>query len=153
MIEYISYKRVNDLYFNDSPEKAIEIFGEPALKSKSRSGNIELYYSLTQKDNYDFTILFDENDKFSEFILYPFTKAKINGTAIGWELNKILNIINLDSNPRMDDYGITLYHLGISFGGFKESDNLGDRSINLFRKDELDEFKEDTKPFHVNEYI
>ena len=49
MIECISYERVNDLYFNDSPEKAIEVFGEPELKSKSRSGNIELYYDISKK--------------------------------------------------------------------------------------------------------
>ena len=153
MIDYISYERVNDLYFNDSSEKAIQVFGEPELKSKSHSDKVEFYYSVSKKNDYDFAIIFDEDDKFSEFILYPHTKARINGIVIEWELDKILNIINLDNNPRMDDYGITLYDLGIAFGSFKETDSLSEKSINLFRKGIFDDFQEDTNSFHINEYI
>ena len=58
MIEYVPYERVNELYFNDSPEKAIEVFGEPKLKSRSCSGNLEFYHSTTDRDDYG-TILYD----------------------------------------------------------------------------------------------
>jgi len=153
MIEYVPYERVNELYFNDSPEKAIEVFGEPDLKSRDYTGNLEFYYRTPDKNDFAFKIIFDENDKFSEFLLYPSTKAQINGIPIGWTLEDIKPIISKDSNPRMDDYGIILYDLGIAFGSFRESDSIGDRSINLFRKGELDEFIKDTEPYDVNSYI
>jgi len=152
MIECISYERVNDLYFNDSPEKAIEVFGEPELKSKSRSGNIELYYDISKKNTFDYKIIFDENNKFSEFMLYPFTKVKINKMDIKWTLEGILPIIEQDSDPRMDPYSITLYDLGILFGEFNPEYIKSNGSINIFRKGELDEFRKDTKPFNLNEY-
>jgi len=152
MIECIGYERVNNLYFNDSPEKAIEVFGEPTQKSKSETYTLKFYYDISNKDDYDFQIIF-ENNEFSEFILYPHTEATINGIKIGWDLKDILNIIKIDTNPRMDNYDIILYDLGISFGDFKKIGNYDNRTINLFKKGELDEFKDDTQPFNKNLYL
>jgi len=146
MIEVVSYDNVNGLKFGATPEETIKIFGEPDSISKDQSDFMQFHYK-------DFTINFYENDIFKEFILSPCTKAKINGVEIGWTLKEILNVIKLDKDPRMDDDGITLYDLGVYIYAFESSDDddFSNKTISFFARGNMDEFKEATKPFDLEE--
>jgi hypothetical protein len=149
MIEVISYKSVNGLEFGASPEEVIEIFEEPESINENK-----MYYSISDPNDYDFIISLD-NNKFVEFLLCPRTKAILNGTPIAWTLKEILHIIELDSNPIIDDYSITLYDLGVSFGDFHTSDDddFSDKTIAFFKKGYWDDIKDkyNAKPFNLEE--
>jgi len=145
MIEAFSYDSINGLKFGATLGEAIEIFGKPASRGKIRSEVEEFFY-----DKY--RIGFDKNNKFSDFELYPQTKAKINGVEIGWTLKEILDIIKLDKDPRIDDDGITLYDLGIYIYAFdgSDDDDFSDKTISFFAKGEMDQYKEDSEPFNID---
>jgi len=147
MIEVISYKSVNGLEFGASPKEVVEVFGEPESKD-GRFDNIEYFYK-------NFRVDFDNFDNFDNFDIYPQTKATLNGIPIAWTLKEILHIIELDSNPIIDDYSITLYDLGVSFGDFHTSDDddFSDKTIAFFKKGYWDDIKDkyNAKPFNLEE--
>ena len=146
MIEVISYDSVNGLKFGGSKEKALQIFASPYSESINDDGSFSLIYEK-------YSIIFDMNGKFSEFAISPQTKATINGVEIKWTLKEILDVIYLDSDPRMDDDGIILYDLGIYIYAFDSSDDddFSDKTIDFFAKGTMDEWKDKTRPFNIEE--
>ena len=143
MIEYHSNERVNDLYFGDSPEKAIEVFGEPKRKIKDREGNLVFMYD-------DYTISFDKNNKFFYFALHPGVDATINGTKVGWNIDKIKPIIQMDRNPVEDVGFIILRDLGVAFDNFyTPDDEESDKVIVFFRPGEFKQNKTTEKPIKL----
>lgn len=146
MIEVISYETVNGLEFGASPKDAIKIFTNPYFEEINDDGSFSFIY-----ENY--SIIFDTNSKFSEFTISPKTKATINGMQIQWTLKGMLDIIYSDSDPRMDDDGIILYDLGMYLYAFDSSDDddFSDKTINFFAKGTMNEWKEDTRPFNLEE--
>jgi len=134
MTKCISYKGVNGLLFNDSPEKAIEIFGEPTKKEDTSDG-IELHYE-------HYIIRFDNNKMFREFTLLPTTPYIINNIKGNWTYLGIQSFIKLDNNPQEYVGFIILFELGISFVGFHDypDNNLSEKAIHIFRKHDWDDF-------------
>ena len=152
MIEAISYESVNGLKFGASPEEAIRIFGKPESMDQKTNETV-LYYSVTKPNDYDYIVYFDSNKGFTDFALVPQTKATINGVEIKWTLKEILDVIYLDSDPRMDDDGIILYDLGMYIYAFDSSDDddYSDKTIDFFAKGTMDEWKDKTRPFDIDE--
>ena len=148
MIEYVSYERVNDLYFGNSPKRAIEVFGEAKDKFEDEQGNTILMYS-------DYTISFDLNQKFFYFALHPQTTAKINGKSIGWTFDDIKPIITLDSNPTESSGFIILRDLGVAIVDFhtSEDDDFSDKVIVFFREGEFDENIRMEQSFKLNDQL
>jgi hypothetical protein len=152
MIEVISYKSINGLEFGASPKRVIEVFGEPRLKRNDR-GYVE--YAFEQ-----YRVIFDKNNNFSEFLLYPRTKATLNGIPIAWTLKEILPIIKSDNNTIIssDDYGIILPKYGMYIGAYhiSDDDDDSDKSIEFLANDVMDEYlieeiEENAKPFNLDE--
>jgi hypothetical protein len=142
MIECISYNCVNGLRFGATVEEAIDIFGEPNRKYINQDKTVDLVYD-------EFRVVFNDNQKFSEFGLYPQTKAKINGVEIPWYFKSIKNIIKLDSDPRIDDVGfIILYELGMTIVDFHTSDDddFSDKAFGFFSKGIFDDSYDETQP-------
>lgn len=144
MIEVISYESVNGLKFGESKEEALQIFASPNSESINDDGSFSLIYEK-------YSIIFDINSKFSEFTISPQTKATINGVEVKWTLKEMLDVIYLDSDPRMDDDGIILYDLGIYLYAFDSSDDddFSDKTIDFFARGTMDEWKENSKPFDL----
>jgi len=132
VVKYTSYKGVNGLLFNDSPEKAIEIFGEPNDQLTDSSGNLVFTYK-------NMTISFDKNKRFFYFALHPKTAAKINDVLNGWTLKDIKPIIALDSNPQESSGFIILRDLGVALVDFNtsEDEDIHNKTIVFFRNGEL----------------
>lgn len=143
MIELIPYRSVNGLMLGDFVDRAKELFGDPVVERKNRSGELVVHYQ-------NLILIFHKGKiKLQECVVPYGVPTRISGRDLDWSLSGLKALCKEDGAP-LEYYGsVILFNTGIGMSGVEEGAE-DDRTIGIFSSDVWVDLRPKMKSFSLD---